>query len=84
MRKYLPELPELVDKLSSNSSRIVEVIKEVERPWRHCDWYRPYQVWSGGFSGSSGFSTTNAMGGTSEIGDTLTVELKNFSDIKTF
>ncbi len=40
-------LRELVDKLSSgNTTRIVEVIREVEKPYYKWEWYQPYVIWS--------------------------------------
>ena len=68
-------LRELVEKLSNRSStRIVEVIKEVEVPWRRWDWYRPYQIWC---SGTTDLTTTSEA-------VVYTNNMSNFSDIKTF
>ena len=54
-------LRELVQKLSNNnSSRIVEVIREVHKPYATWDWYRPYQVWCTTLRGESG---TMSLGG---------------------
>lgn len=38
-------LRELVDKLSSGRTQILETIREVESPWRKYPWYNPYITW---------------------------------------
>ena len=92
-------LRELVQKLSNNnSSRIVEVIREVHKPYATWDWYRPYQVWcsSSGITGGGGTTTTYASalnnavntayqtsGGTGLQASSGT-GITNFSSIKTF
>lgn len=47
-------LRELVAKLSTNRSVIIETIREVEKPWKKYDWYQPYYY----YSTSAGGSTT--------------------------
>ena len=88
-------LRELVDKLSSNKlSRVVEVIKEVYKPYERWDWYKPYVIWSTGInsfdtvnafstntSGSQAFGATMGAGGTGSV--TINTN-KAFSSIKTF
>ena len=76
-------LRELVEKLANrNETRIVEVIREVEKPWKRWDWYTPYVTWcrsnsldandlstteSSKISGGSGFMTVNIGGEFSQI-----------------
>lgn len=93
-------LRELVQKLSNNnSSRIVEVIREVQKPYLTWDWYRPYQVWcnSSSLTGDNGTVTTyatalNTSGRSNTTyllnggGGTVSGQagITNFSNIKTF
>lgn len=89
----------LVEKLSTSSSRIVEVIKEVHRPWQTYPWYQPYNTWTCVTSGSNtsglaagGSIQTNAMlgagGGHIASGNLNGMQVAQgtgpFSDIKTF
>jgi len=53
-------LRELVDKLSQNRSQIVEVIKEVQQPYYHWNWYQPYTVWCGSSGSVTCTNTGNA------------------------
>jgi len=57
----------LVEQLSKrDNTRIIETIKEIEKPWRRFDWYRPYYGWcdtsgstlklKGNFTGGDGIS----------------------------
>jgi hypothetical protein len=40
-------LKEVVERLSKNQQpRIIEVIREVEKPWRSNRWFDPYYQWS--------------------------------------
>mgnify|MGYP001618903016 CR=1 FL=1 len=85
-------LRELVDKLSSNKlSRVVEVIKEVYRPYEKYDWYRPYTVWCDNQNKmfATNISTDTIVFGSAGNGSgtvtTDTIETnKAFSSIKTF
>lgn len=85
----------LVEQLSkNNSSRIVEVIREVEKPWRQYPWYNPYVVWCtntlrGTSSGSdtcttSGTGTVNAFNTNTSGSMTGGSTNASFSSIKTF
>jgi hypothetical protein len=73
-------LRELVDKLSSRL-KIVEIIKEVEKPYLDRWWYNPYRIWCDGITTYS----TYANGIT---GNTTTIPrynyTSNFSSINTF
>lgn len=67
-------LRELIEKLS-NRDRIVEVIKEVQVPYRRYEWHNPYITWCDS-------SLTLAVStNTFTAGDTGT---QKFSSIKTF
>jgi hypothetical protein len=85
-------LREIVEKLSNDKSRIVEVIREVQKPYYYTTpWYGPYQNWCYGTTG-----TVNTLtGGATTTGVDLTRTCSvpncvagcndiNFSDIKTF
>ena len=64
-------LRDLVEKLSQNSSQVVETIKIVEIPYKQYSWYNPYTIWCS--SGTSNiYSATNSSNGCS------------FSSIQTF
>ena len=79
----------LVEQLSkNNSSRIVEVIREVESPWRKYPWYNPYIVWcSNTLGGASTSSSVTYTSGNNAVNDFTTNSIetnKAFSSIKTF
>lgn len=63
MKQEIDFLKKLVEKLSDNSNRTVEIIREVQVPYQGRYWYRPYDTWCS--------STTNLMvsDGTTTIGD---------------
>ena len=77
-------LRELVEKLSNDKSRIVEVIKEVKVPYYQNPWYQHYWVWCSGDSYNtaafSKASNATALGSISLANNVSS----NFSDIKTF
>lgn len=75
-------LRELVDKLANgNYSRTIEIVREVERPWRRYPWYEPYVVWCNSSGGT--FTVTNS--GTSNLATgQYTTSTSDFSSIKTF
>ena len=82
LKSEIKFLRELVESLSKGSNtRIIEIIKEVEKPYRTYPWYSPYGEWY-----CSSGSTTEGLNldcttGTSNI--TLNAG-SNFTDIKTF
>lgn len=46
MQDEIKFLREMVEKLSnSQHSRIVEIIREVEKPYQKRPWYQPYDIW---------------------------------------
>ena len=79
-------LRDLVASLSkNNNSRIVEIIREIEKPvYRPYPWWNQYSVWCGsvdtsstGIGGDTTVSTDGAVTNTA-------ASYQNFSDIKTF
>ena len=74
LKNEIKFLRDLVEKLSQNRSQIVEVIKEVRRPYYNWDWYKPYTTWCGSDS-------INITAGGST---TISSKLANFSSIDTF
>lgn len=71
-------LRELVDKLSKNTSTIVETIRYIEKPYIRQPWYQQYEVWCG--------NTTNGLqGGKITLYSTAnTAQQAAFSSINTF
>lgn len=53
-------LREMVDKLSeSKITKIIETIREVEKPYYRQPWYRPYEVWCKAANTDSGPITSS-------------------------
>ena len=84
LKSEIKFLRELVESLSKGSNtRIIEIIKEVEKPYRTYPWYSPYGEWwaiSGTTSNYNVDCTTTKGGSNSVILNTVS----NFTDIKTF
>ena len=61
LKEEIKFLRALVEKLSnSRSTRIIETIREIERPWRTYPWYAPYYIWTGALTtGSVGTGTAS-------------------------
>lgn len=58
-------LKEVVERLSQNQTpRIIEVIREVEKPWKYNPWFQPYHTWS--TSGGQVYLTQTNGNGTQE------------------
>ena len=53
LKSEIKFLRELVEKLSQSNSKVVEIIREVERPWRSYPWYTPYQIWCSNVAGTN-------------------------------
>lgn len=90
-------LRDLVQKLSSGSNtKIVEVIREVYKPYQQYYWYKPYEAWcSGSLTSAMGQTsvsngTANAMYTVSNVNGatgsnyTMSITPADFSKIKTF
>ena len=45
LRSEIKFLRELVEKLA-NSQKVVEIIREIESPYRSCPWWQPYWEWT--------------------------------------
>jgi hypothetical protein len=73
-------LRELIEILSKhNNSRIIEVIKEIEKPYKTYPWYQPYYYWT--YPNDSTFTLTS---GTAQALNMLSDVARSFNDIKTF
>lgn len=76
LKEEIKFLKQLVEKLSSNNStKIIEVIREVQKPYQGGIWYRPYYEWTCG--GSSNVTLCSGTGGTTSGTSLMT----NFSSI---
>ena len=76
-------LRELVEKLSQDKSRIIEVIREIEKPYYPYRWWRPYDIWCGGTTGGN-FTCSNGVATGNLVMNAAMNATSNFSDIKTF
>ena len=57
-------LRQLVERLSTSRTQIVETIKYVEKPYYKWEWHKPYEVWCNADNklyGTAGITTTNAV-----------------------
>lgn len=72
-------LRELVAKLSTNRSVIIETIREVEKPWKRYDWYQPYYMYATN-AGTTQANTVYAMNATA---GSLTSTASNLSQLST-
>lgn len=80
LKEEIKFLRELIQKLSTNKTVIIETIREVEKPWKKYDWYQPYHMYS--TSGTSllsmnGSSVTNAAYNLSASAGALTGQLND-------
>ncbi len=77
LKSEIKFLRELIEKLSQSNTKVIEVIKTIEVPYKRCEWYPPYQIWCETTSplGDIQYATTNAVSGG---------ELTSFSSISTF
>jgi hypothetical protein len=79
-------LRELVDKMANNQ-KVVEIIREIERPYHVYPWYTPYQYYCGGSTTTTSTDSNQYLCVDSLTGPSNQVNItvsKNFSDIKTF
>lgn len=59
-------LKELVEQLSKNNQpKIIEVIREVHKPWRNYDWFQPYYNWS--LNDGRAYAVTCNANGTDQV-----------------
>lgn len=87
-------LRELVAKLSNNQqTRIIEVIKEVEKPYYRWDWHQPYMYYCSGTSGQTYALGAQATGATALTASAESFPInaglastgsRDFTNIKTF
>jgi len=79
LKSEIKFLRELVEKLSNNNrSRVVEIIREVEVPYKKYLWYEPYDTWTYVSCGQTIPASTSFTAASN------TTQATNFSDIKTF
>lgn len=84
LKSEIKFLRELVGKLSNNqTSKIVEVIREVEKPFHNYRWFAPYSGWVYTTSGSGASCSSSIKNATGIVTGTMTVS-PDFTDIKTF
>ena len=77
-------LRKLVEELSrSNRTTIIETIKEVEKPWRKWDFYKPYETWCYNNTLKLNADTTATYTANSAVMGTSKVNA-DFAGIKTF
>ena len=83
LKSEIKFLRELVEKLSKRD-KVVEVIREIEKPYRVYPWYVPYETWivdcattDSGYTYTGGQANTTITAGT-------TTGMVNFSNISTF
>ena len=76
LKSEIKFLRELVEKLA-NSQKVVEIIREIEKPWKSYRWWQPYWAWSNAII-DRGYSTS------ANISDLMPGTSLNFYDIKTF
>ena len=69
LKSEIKFLRELVEKLA-NTQKVVEIIREIEKPYRSYYWWKPYWIW------------TNIMNNLTWA--TTTTNSQDFSSIKTF
>ena len=85
LKSEIKFLRELVDKLSNhNNVKIVEVIKEVEKPYRKYPWYEPYITWCGSNSSTSNNNGYNILDSSGKDSFTVNTLLNSFSSLTTF
>ncbi len=62
LQEEIKFLRELVQKLSNNqTTRIIETIREVQKPWQKFEWYQPYYYYANA-GGTSAIYTTGGTG----------------------
>ena len=82
LKEEIKFLKQVVENLSrNNSARIVEIIREVEKPWKPYPWYQPYQAWCGTGDSIYMSGTTNNTANAG-IGTITANSMQSFSEIK--
>ena len=81
-------LRELVEKLSSSKTTIIETIREVQKPYHQYAWYKPYEVWCSASNSLNPANSTTTSTSAFYCGSDDTVYTassgSNFSAIATF
>lgn len=83
LKSEIKFLRELVENLS-NTSKVVEIIREIEKPYRRYDWCKPYINWCDNTTVWS--STSNTVDSSVDTTALNSTAISNclFSDITTF
>lgn len=83
LKQEIKFLKELVEKLS-DSNKVIETIRYIQKPYQQWGWYKPYEVWCSVLGGNNSLTlSSNTATGTftgsvsSEVGDTV----KAFNEI---
>jgi len=84
LKQEIKFLRELVEKLSEKQ-KVIEIIREIEKPYRPYNWWEPYQYWCTNSNQLWAHTTTDASSN-GMLNVTLSSDdsSQNFSDIKTF
>jgi len=77
LKSEIQFLRELVEKLSTGKSSVVEVVRQVYKPYWDYKWYKPYEIWC---SATDGITSRTYIDGIT----TLSTDSGQFSSIKTF
>lgn len=78
-------LRQLVEKLSNNSSRIIENIRYIEKPYYSSPWWKYYDTWCGTLTVPNATITGGASSNTASSYNAGTNQVNcSFSNIKTF
>lgn len=65
-------LRELVAKMSTNRSVIIETIREVQKPYKQYDWYQPYMYYANAQNTAGNiYTSTTGLAGTLAGGNSL-------------
>ena len=80
LKSEIKFLRELVEKLSKRD-KVVEVIREIEKPYTIYPWYRPYATWINVDCSATGWDGTYTA---TDGGLSTTTTGTNFSSISTF
>lgn len=85
LKSEIKFLRELIDKLASkNQTKIVETIREIEKPYYKWHWYQPYQNWGDSIVLCSQTTTSSNDALTYLTSASGTGNFIGFSQIKTF
>lgn len=85
LKEEIKFLRELVQKLSTSRTKVVEIIENLREPYYPRPWYAPYSYWCDAVSGGGTFTTMGGADTATCTGmNTAYSANSNFSDISTF